>query len=652
MFDLFRSREKSVRIVLGGVLVMVAASMLLYLVPSYNSGMSDKEAVVAEVGGEDITVTDVKRLIEKTMKGRQLPPEVLPNYIPRIIDQMVADRALEYQATQLGFQVTDQDVATAVRQLLPAELFPGGKFAGKEAYAMMLAQQNLTIGEFEADVRRQILIHRLIDVAIEGAVVSDLEIELMFKARSEKIKIQYVKLTADQFKKEVDPSPAELQRYFTANVGQYQDPPRRNLTILYLDPNKLAETAPPTDKDLEAVYKQNIEQFRTGERVKVRHILLKTQGKPPADESRIKAQADDILRQVRGGAKFGDLVDKYTEDVASKSDAPNREPGLGAGEYWVEKNGQMVKEFETAAFTLKPGQSDVIKTTYGYHVFQVVEHQDARVKPFDEAKADLSKQLKIQRAQGFLQAASEKAETMLRADPTHPDKVAAELSMQLIRVERYEDGQAVPEIGMNPDFSRSLESLKPGEVSQPISLPGSRLVLAIVTGAIPPRQRSFEESQAAVRERLIESRLAGVLQKHAQELYDKARINNDLEGAAKSLGFQVKTSEAFSRSDTVKDLDLATHFQEGFRLADGTVYGPMLLTTGTVVARVVSHIAPDMAELPGQRAKIRDDIKSQKAKERNDLFEAGVMSELERRGKVKIHKDVIEQMIAGYLSKG
>src|SRR5271157_1335048 len=319
MFDLFRSREKSVRIVLGGVLLMVAASMLLYLVPSYNTGMVSKDAVVAEVGGNNITITDVRQMIDQTMKGRQLPPEILPNYIPRLVDQMVTDRALEYQAGQLGFQVTDRDVATAARQLLPPELFPDGKFAGKEAYAMVLAQRNMTIAEFETDVRRQILIHRLIDVAIEGSVVSDVEIEQMFRARNEKIKIQYALLVADKYKKEVEPSVADMQRFFTPNASRYQFPAERSLAILLLDPAKLMDSMNPSAADLEALYRRNLEQYRVGERAKVRHILLKTQGKPPSEEPKMKALADDILRQVRAGAKFAGLVDKYTEDVASKS---------------------------------------------------------------------------------------------------------------------------------------------------------------------------------------------------------------------------------------------------------------------------------------------------------------------------------------------
>jgi peptidyl-prolyl cis-trans isomerase D len=654
MFDLFRSREKSVRIVLGGVLVMVAASMLLYLVPSYNTGLSGKEAVVAEVGGDEITVTDVRKMVEMALKGRQLPPEILPNYIPSIVDEMVNDRALEYEASKLGFQVTDQDLAAAVRESLPPELFPNGKFAGKEAYAMVLAQRNMTIEEFEADIRRQVLIHRMVDVAIEGSVVSDLEIAETFKTRNEKIKIEYVKMVSDQFQKEVEPSLEDMQRFFTPNASQFQVPARRSLAVLYLDPAKAAESMKPSDSELEAAYNQNLDKYRVGERVKMRHILLLTQGKPASEEPKIKAQADDILRQVRGGAKFADLVEKYTEDLASKAKAPNREAGLGPGEYWVERTSEMVPEFKNAAFTLKPGQSDVIKTTYGYHVVQVLEHQDAHLKPFEEVKADISNQLTTQRANALVQTDTDQAEAALRANPTHPEAVAAELHMQLIRVDDFQPARPIPEIGPNPDFEHSVEYLKTGEVSQPVSLIGNRLALAVATGITPARQKTFEEAQAEVRARLVVARQTGALQKHAQEFYDKAKVNNDLEGVAKSMGLKVETTKEFSRSDNLTDvgLDTAAHFKDGFTLPVGSVYGPILLTSGTVIAKVIARVAPDMSGLPAERATIRDEIKTQKAKERYELFKAGVLSELERTKKIKRHKDVVDLLIASYLSKG
>ena len=122
-----------------------------------------------------------------------------------MVDQLVTERALAYEAARLGFQVTDADLADTIRQTAPG-LFQDGKFVGKDAYASMLAQQNITIAEFESDLRRQILITRLREVAIEGTIVTPLEIEQAYRKKNEKIKIEYVKIPNDKYRAEAQPT--------------------------------------------------------------------------------------------------------------------------------------------------------------------------------------------------------------------------------------------------------------------------------------------------------------------------------------------------------------------------------------------------------------------------------------------------------------
>src|SRR5436305_12471698 len=150
MFDLFRSRDKAVRILLGALLVVVGLSMLTYLIPTYNTGGSSaNDVVVAEIGKDAITLPEVQRVVQNAMRGRQMPPEILPSYVPQMIDNMINERALAYDAERLGFEVTDAQIGDAIRLYVP-NLFQDGKFVGKEAYASLLSQQNLTIPEFEA----------------------------------------------------------------------------------------------------------------------------------------------------------------------------------------------------------------------------------------------------------------------------------------------------------------------------------------------------------------------------------------------------------------------------------------------------------------------------------------------------------------------
>jgi peptidyl-prolyl cis-trans isomerase D len=639
MFDLFRSRDKAMRIMLGVMGGLLGLSMLTYLIPNYSSGGSSNDFVVAEVGKDPITLQEVQQLVQSSMRGRQIPPEILPTYVPQLVDNMISERAMQYEAERLGFEVTDAQIADAIKQYVP-NLFQDGRFVGKEAYAALLSQQNMTIPEFEQNVRRQLLITRLRNVALEGTVVTPQEIEQEYKKKNEKIKIEYVKVTSDKYKAEVEPSLAEMQQNFSINQGGYTIPERRNLAILIADQNKLAANVNPTDADLHRAYDQNQAAFRIGESVKVRHILLKTQGKSPAEEAKIKAQADDILKQVKGGANFGDLVKKYSEDTAS---VPN------GGEYTVQRNGQMVPEFENAAFTLKPGESDVIKTSYGYHIVQVVQHDPARVKPFDEVKTQLAADWKKQRVSDMMQQISDKAQAMLQKDPSHPEKVAAEYNMQLVTANNVEQGSPLPEIGVNQDFDQSITGLTKGKVSQPVALPGDKIALAVVTDVLPSRPAAFQEVMTKVHDDMVQRRLEAAVQKHAKELADQAKANGgDLAKAAKAMGLTMKTSDEIGRSGAIEGVGSASYVQEGFKVPAGTLLGAIPTPDGTVVAKVVSRVPADMSKLPEQRNTIRDELKSQKARDRSAVFEAGLRDALVKQGKIKIHQDVLSRMMAQY----
>ena len=640
MFDLFRSRDKAVRILLGALLVLVGLSMLTYLIPSYNTGGPvSSDTVVAKVGDIDVTQLDVQRIVQSAMRNRQVPPEILGSYVPQVIDNLVTERSLDYEARRIGLQVTDQQVADAIHQYVPV-LFQDGKFAGKEAYAAYLAQNNLTIPEFETEMRRQLLVTRMRDIAVQGVIVTPQEIEQEYRKRNEKVKIQYVKIPQDKYKAEVEPTQAEIEQNFKVNQGRYNIPERRNLAILIADQAKLEQSVNPTEADLLKVYNQNQQAFRVPEEVKVRHILLMTQGKPAGEDAAIKAKAEDVLKQVKSGANFTELVKKYSEDPGK---ATNN------GEYTVQRNGQMVKEFEDAAFRLKPGETEIVKTSYGYHVFQVMQHNPARLKPFDEVKTQIAADWKKQRVNDLMQQISDKAQSMLQKDPTHPEKVAADLNMQLVRADNIEEGKPVPEIGVNNDFGQSISGLKQGEVSAPVALPGNKIALAVVTGVTPARPATLAEVQSQVKDAMVQNRLAAAVQTHAKDLLDKAKASGgDLEKVAKSMGLTVKTSDEVNRNGAIEGLGSASYIQEAFHDPDGTVFGPIPTPDGTVVAKVISHVQPDMSKLAEQRNSIRDELKTQKGRDRNNLFEAGLRDALAKEGKIKINQDVVKRIMANY----
>src|SRR5258707_15043622 len=118
MFDLFRSQDKMKRIMLGGILGIVSIGMLLYLIPGGGvPSMGGDEQVVAEISGDKITAHQVYRRIQETFRNNPLPPDVLEVYVPRLIEALVADRAVAFEAARMGFKVTDEELARQIRNI-------------------------------------------------------------------------------------------------------------------------------------------------------------------------------------------------------------------------------------------------------------------------------------------------------------------------------------------------------------------------------------------------------------------------------------------------------------------------------------------------------------------------------------------------------
>jgi peptidyl-prolyl cis-trans isomerase D len=499
------------------------------------------------------------------------------------------------------------------------------------------------------------LAQRLRAVGQAGVIVTNAEIEQEYRRKNEKVQVEWVKLTADKYAKEVAPSPEDLQSYFKANAAHYQIHEKKSLTILAANPGAIEAALTPADADLQKLYDRNKESFRVPERVKAQHILLKNSGKTPAEDAKIKAKAEDLLKQIRAGANFAELAKKNSEDEASVKDAKN--PGELPN--WIVRAGQnlpadsnymqTVKEFEDVVFALKPGQvSDVVKTQYGYHIIKALAHEDAHLRTFEEAKSDLAAQWKKQRANDVMQNIEDKAQAELQKDPSHPEKVAAEYNMQMMSFPGYEPGAAVPLVGTLPDFDSAVSGLNVGEVSPIVALPADRVALAVVTGISPARPATFEEVKADVVKAVTDARTASALQNHSQELIAAAKSSGDLAKAAKAAGLEVKTSDEFAREGSIEGLGSASYLQDAFSRPDGTVLGPITVPDGTVIAEVAKHVPADMSKLAEQRQSILDDVRNRKARDLDALFGESILDGLMKQGKVKLHKGTIQRLIANY----
>ncbi|HEY2434249.1 MAG TPA: peptidylprolyl isomerase [Vicinamibacterales bacterium] len=180
---------------------------------------------------------------------------------------------------------------------------------------------------------------------------------------------------------------------------------RNDLTVSKLVDSEVATIPGPSDSEARDFYQKNPDRFKQGESVHAAHILIRVA--PNADaatKAKARATIDDVLKKARAGADFGKLAEQYSQDgsASNKGDL---------GEF---PRGQMVPEFDAAAFALKPGQlSDVVTTQFGYHVIKVIDRKPAGVVSYDEAaqqiKAGLDGQKKQQHMDAFIDGLKKKS---------------------------------------------------------------------------------------------------------------------------------------------------------------------------------------------------------------------------------------------------
>src|ERR1051326_7844825 len=223
MFDLFRSSDKRKKYFLSGLLILVALSMVTYLNPNYGGGDPSPDTVIAQIGRDTVTQRDAQLAIQQILRGKSIPPNLVSLYVPQIIDQLITERILVYEAGRLGFKVSEDDTFNAIHLAHP-ELFPEGKFIGRDSYAAYLAQQNLTIDEYESDWARKVLVNRLKGVAVEGTVGTSAGIAKEFHLRNDKVNVMYVKLSPEKLKSEVQITPAEMKEFFDRNPASFPTP--------------------------------------------------------------------------------------------------------------------------------------------------------------------------------------------------------------------------------------------------------------------------------------------------------------------------------------------------------------------------------------------------------------------------------------------
>lgn len=643
MLKQLRENFRHLKWILWGVI----AVFVLFVFVDWGMGSSRPGAadttMAAKAGNIRITTAEFQKeyaFAEERYRqsyGKSFSPELARamNLPEQVLNGMIDRRLLRAEAARLGLKVSDEELTQHILEIKDPQSGRGlfvkdGVFVGDATYKRILAANRLSPESFEADTRDALVLEKLNRFYTQSLVVGDDDVKTEYENRNVKAKIAWV-LAPPSAAAAAPVTDEQAEAWFKANPTSYMQPEKRKAKYLLVETGKIRPTIQVTDADVQADYTANTEAYRKGEEVHARHVLYKVEG---ANDAAQRAKAESAAKRLRGGADFAALAKAESDDAGSKA--------LG-GDVGSFPRGRMVKEFEDAAFGAKDKEIvGPVRTSFGYHVIQVLERTGERVQPFFEVAPGIRQRLQEDRArEEAKRLAASLAEKVAKLGKASDDDLRklASAGVTFNETDFLARTDAPAGIGFNPQFAERLFSLKEGETS-PASVGTARGEAIVKCVEVrKPGLPAFAE---------VKARVVQDLQKKRQDEATLTSVKQALEGAgtlealAKKLDLKIETPEAFPKAGPVPGLGAPKAVLDAvFSAKAGEVKGPIAVDArGVVVFRVESVTPFDAAAFDREKDALREQLRGQKASKVLQALIQQRRSDL----KVEFNKDFLSRM--------
>ena len=376
-------------------------------------GGASKDREAGEVNGQKLTADDVARseqAIEsryRQMFGEQyakLAGSLNLNMRQQAIDTLVDRTILDQEAAKQGFAASDE----AVHQYLINNFFkgPNGESSLSAAnYRNLLQSIGMSAPEFEREIKDEIARTSLVNVLRDVAVPSSKDAENLLKRQKTIYSVVAATVPVDSVSVPA-PSEADLKKYYESHATEYETPAQVSYSYVTLIPLEFEKEVTVTPQDIEFFYSENNGKYLLPEQSRVRAIkLLYPKESDPTKMAAVREKAAAVRNEAVSGAKFEDLVTKYSDDLPTK---------FTGGELGWLKKGDKNEAFDQAVTkTSVGGVSELIETDYGFEILKVEERKSAQPRPLDEVRAEIEKELRSREAPAY--AANRGREVILQA---------------------------------------------------------------------------------------------------------------------------------------------------------------------------------------------------------------------------------------------
>jgi peptidyl-prolyl cis-trans isomerase D len=454
------------------------------------------DAAVAKVAGSSVSVVEYRNAMQSLRNKMQSEGQKdlslldTPQARLTVLNRLINTRLLNAEAQDSKFKISNEQLSEFVITL--PEFQQNGKFS-QEVYDKLLTQNQMTPSKFENMMRGELVTQQVRDgippLAFAIKAVEDRAIKTELQQRE----VTIAEIKSADFISQVKVDDAEVKAYYEKHKDKFQVPEQVKLEFVRFSANDLIMKMQVTDEDSKRFYNENAAKFQGDEKRRASHILIGFgPGATPEAKAQAKKKAEEILAEVKKNpAKFAELAKKNSQDPGSA------EKG---GDLGMFGRGAMVKAFEDAAYSMKPGQvSDLVQSEFGFHIIKLTE-VSGQAQSYESLKPQIRAELMYQKALAKFSEEAENFNNLVYEQSSSLKPAADNYGLQVQKTDWVSatDGAKFFKNDKLMSLVFSNEVLNDKRNTEAVEVANNTLVAARVVEHKAAAPRSFDEVKAGI----------------------------------------------------------------------------------------------------------------------------------------------------------
>ncbi len=602
MLQLIRSKATSLaaKLLFGVLIIAFGAGIWSNAGDMFRSRLGDTS--VAHVGSRKIEPNDLRKEVQdmsnqlsQRFKG-PLTPEQLRELgvVDAALQRLINQDLIELEVKRMSLAVGDNQLNQIIRSV-PAFRNERGDF-DPAIYRALVNQRHMSSQQYEAELRNEVVESQLDQALIAGVSPPSALVDPLYRSSAERRTADIMTIPVSAVPVPATPSDADIQAYYDKHTNKTKDedqrpdpeaaalsvPELRSFSVALLQVEDVAAQIRVPEEKLRAEYDQRQDEFRTKAEGHFEQIVL-------PDEGRAK-EAEAALAEGKDFAAVAADVAHEAKDT------------LDIGTF---KKGELLPQLNEPAFALKTGETtQPIQTSFGWHILHAVEMKPEMVKPFDEVKEQLAKEVALDEAGDQIATTVKHIEDALAAGTSLGD-IAAKFGMTTVTVENVDanghdaEGKLVTLPGgtearkiLDAAFHRSVGPVGPASTLD--ELGESSYFLLQVDKITPETPKPLEAVKGTIIETLQQQQRSAALLALAKEATDAVNAGKTLAAVAEEKKLAVTTSPPLARRGGDAKLPPVLVSQIFATKPGSAVYART--SDGYVVAQVKEILPPDAAQ--------------------------------------------------------